>query len=145
MLGHHVVSALSRARVTVVVVLFAVVCSVLGAGTASAKERSVTVMTQNLYQGTEFRHFAALQGKKEVTFNEAIEATSVAAADIISGNATTYDTVPLPPPQGNLPSCPANTAEPELMPTPRRRAADCNNYLSERCQFVLGCGFALGS
>jgi hypothetical protein len=52
------------------------VCTALGAGTAAAKERSVTVMTQNLYQGTEFRNFAALQGKKEVTFGEAIAATS---------------------------------------------------------------------
>jgi endonuclease/exonuclease/phosphatase family metal-dependent hydrolase len=42
---------------------------------ATAGERSVTVMTQNLYQGTEFKHFAALQGKKP-TLNEALEATT---------------------------------------------------------------------
>jgi hypothetical protein len=76
MLSHHVVSALSRGRVTLAVVLFALAWSVLGAGTASANERSVTVMTQNLYQGTEFRNFAALQGKEKVTFEEAIAATT---------------------------------------------------------------------
>jgi hypothetical protein len=75
MFGHHVVSALARARVTLAVLLFAVVWTALGAGTASAKERSVTVMTQNLYQGTEFKHFAALQGKT-VSKEEAIAATT---------------------------------------------------------------------
>ncbi|MCW3028897.1 MAG: hypothetical protein JWN81_2108 [Solirubrobacterales bacterium] len=46
----------------------------IGAGAAHA-DGSVTVMTQNLYQGTEFRHFAALQGTTP-TINEALAATT---------------------------------------------------------------------
>jgi hypothetical protein len=38
-------------------------------------DSSVTVMTQNLYQGTEFRHFAALEGTNP-SFNEALAATT---------------------------------------------------------------------
>jgi hypothetical protein len=45
-----------------------------GAGSAYA-DGSVTVMTQNLYQGTEFRHFAALAGTTP-TFAQALEATT---------------------------------------------------------------------
>jgi endonuclease/exonuclease/phosphatase family metal-dependent hydrolase len=72
----HVVSPLSRSRLALLVLLFALAWSALDAVCASAKERAVTVMTQNLYQGTEFRHFAALQGKEKVSFEEAIAATS---------------------------------------------------------------------
>lgn len=45
------------------------------AGAARADRRSVTVMTQNLYQGTEFRHIQALAGKTP-TFSEAIAAST---------------------------------------------------------------------
>jgi Endonuclease/Exonuclease/phosphatase family len=43
-----------------VFILFAIVWSVIGVGSANADKRSVTVMTQNLYQGTEFAHIRAL-------------------------------------------------------------------------------------
>jgi endonuclease/exonuclease/phosphatase family metal-dependent hydrolase len=51
---------------------------VMGAlfGAASAYgDGNVTVMTQNLYQGTEFRHFAGLQGTTP-SFGQALEATT---------------------------------------------------------------------
>src|SRR4051812_7761559 len=40
----------------------AVVWVALGAATAAGADRQLTVMTYNIYQGTEFRHFAALTG-----------------------------------------------------------------------------------
>jgi Endonuclease/Exonuclease/phosphatase family len=55
-----------------------VVIWVVGAGAAYAGENgahSVTVMTQNLYQGTEFRNFEALAGTNP-TLGEALAATS---------------------------------------------------------------------
>jgi Endonuclease/Exonuclease/phosphatase family len=45
------------------------------AGGARAHQRSVTVMTQNLYQGTEFRHIQALAGANP-TLEQALEATT---------------------------------------------------------------------
>lgn len=58
-------------------ILCAVAWAVIGAGTASADKRSVTVMTQNLYQGTEFAHIRVLaQSKEPVSFNQAIAATT---------------------------------------------------------------------
>jgi hypothetical protein len=58
------------------VVLFAVASAILGAGSAYADEgHSVTVMTQNLYQGTEFRNFQALQGTTP-TLEQALGATT---------------------------------------------------------------------
>jgi Endonuclease/Exonuclease/phosphatase family len=80
MSGHRLRSALSPFKPSRPralrrgVLLLAVAWAVLGAGTAAA-DSSVTVMTQNLYQGTEFRNFAALQGKT-VSFEEALFATS---------------------------------------------------------------------
>ncbi|MCW3069123.1 MAG: Endonuclease/exonuclease/phosphatase [Solirubrobacterales bacterium] len=55
-------------------ILVLVAWSALGAGAAQA-DKSFTVMTQNLYQGTEFRNFAALQGTN-AGFEEALAATS---------------------------------------------------------------------
>jgi hypothetical protein len=51
-----------------------VACSMIGAATAQAGQ--VTVMTQNLYQGTEFAHIQALTKTKSPSFEEAIAATS---------------------------------------------------------------------
>jgi Endonuclease/Exonuclease/phosphatase family len=48
---------------------------IVAAGGASAEERSVTVMTQNLYQGTEFSHIQALAGANP-TLEQALEATT---------------------------------------------------------------------
>lgn len=56
-------------------ILFAIAWGIVGVGSANAGQRSVTVMTQNLYQGTEFAHFAALQGTTP-TFEEALAATT---------------------------------------------------------------------
>jgi endonuclease/exonuclease/phosphatase family metal-dependent hydrolase len=57
--------------------------SLFGVASASADDggggdhggRTLTVMTQNLYQGTEFKHFAALAGKK-TSLEEALAATT---------------------------------------------------------------------
>jgi hypothetical protein len=48
---------------------------IVAAGSASADQRSVTVMTQNLYQGTEFSHIQALAGANP-TLEQALEATT---------------------------------------------------------------------
>jgi hypothetical protein len=47
----------------------------IAAGPARADQRAVTVMTQNLYQGTEFRHIQALAGANP-TLEQALEATT---------------------------------------------------------------------
>ena len=47
-----------------VVVVLALALALVGASSAAAARRSVTVMTQNLYQGTEFRHFARTPSSK---------------------------------------------------------------------------------
>jgi Endonuclease/Exonuclease/phosphatase family len=52
-----------------------VVLAAMAAATARADQRSVTVMTQNLYQGTEFRHIQALAGANP-TLEQALEATT---------------------------------------------------------------------
>jgi endonuclease/exonuclease/phosphatase family metal-dependent hydrolase len=67
-------SRIASHRWTPVLVLVAAAWAVLGAGSAYG-DGSLTVMTQNIYQGTEFAHFAALQGT-EPTFEQALEATS---------------------------------------------------------------------
>lgn len=93
MLGHHVLPTPSRSRALWrAVILLAVAWAVIGVGTASADEHgrgdagSVTVMTQNLYQGTEFANFRALQGTTP-TFEEALAATS---ADYATYQATRF-------------------------------------------------------
>lgn len=53
----------------------AVALAALTATPARADQRSVTVMTQNLYQGTEFRHIQALAGANP-TLEEALAATT---------------------------------------------------------------------
>ena len=63
-------------RRSALVCALALVCLGFGAATAQAGPNSVIVMTQNLYQGTEFRHFSELQGKTP-TEQEAILATTV--------------------------------------------------------------------
>ncbi len=66
------------------VLAFAVAWAVLGAGTAYADDgRSVTVMTQNLYQGTEFRNFQALQGTTP-TLAHALAATTADYATYVA-------------------------------------------------------------
>lgn len=47
----------------------------VAAGGAQANQRAVTVMTQNLYQGTEFRHIQAIAGTNP-TLEQALEATT---------------------------------------------------------------------
>jgi hypothetical protein len=54
-------------------ILFAVAWALIGAGSAAA-DNNTTVMTQNLYQGTEFANIAGL--KSGVGFPEALLATS---------------------------------------------------------------------
>ncbi len=64
-------SALRRA-----VILFAVAWAAIGTATAHARG-PVTVMTQNIYQGTEFAKIRALaESKKPVSFGEAIVLTT---------------------------------------------------------------------
>jgi hypothetical protein len=67
-------------------VLFAAGWALIGAGSAAA-DSNLTVMTQNLYQGTEFAHIAALQGKTP-TFEEALAATT---ADYATYQATRFN------------------------------------------------------
>jgi len=62
-----------RALITLAVAIVAPL--IVAAGSASADQRSVTVMTQNLYQGTEFRHIQALAGANP-TLEQALEATT---------------------------------------------------------------------
>ena len=62
-------------RRAVVLSLLALTVAGLGASSVQAAP-SVVVMTQNIYQGTEFRHFSALQGKTP-TEEEAILATTL--------------------------------------------------------------------
>lgn len=64
--GHILALALAGALMALAVIL---------AGVARADQRSVTVMTQNLYQGTEFRHIQALAGANP-TLEEALAATT---------------------------------------------------------------------
>lgn len=57
------------------VVALALMLALIGAGRASADQRSITVMTQNVYQGTEFRHIQELAGTTP-TFEQALAATT---------------------------------------------------------------------
>jgi hypothetical protein len=91
MLAHHVRPVLVRAgAVRRAVILFAFAWAVIGAGTAYADDhhgdRSVTVMTQNLYQGTEFRNLQGLVGKNP-TLEQALAATT---ADYVTYVATRF-------------------------------------------------------
>ena len=65
-------------------VLFAVAWALMGAGSAAA-DTNVTVMTQNVYQGTEFRHITEI--KPGASFPEALVATS---ADYATYEATRF-------------------------------------------------------
>jgi endonuclease/exonuclease/phosphatase family metal-dependent hydrolase len=68
--------SLRRARAALrVVTLCAIAVIALGVGAAQAHERVVTVMTQNLYQGTEFANLRALAGTTP-TFAQALAATT---------------------------------------------------------------------
>jgi endonuclease/exonuclease/phosphatase family metal-dependent hydrolase len=70
-------SSVQPARLLLVFVLAAILWSMIALGSANADKRSVTVMTQNLYQGTEFAHIRVLaQSKEPVSFEEAIAATT---------------------------------------------------------------------
>ncbi len=71
---------MSRHRITtalaaVIVSALAAGLSAVGAYADSSEGHSVTIMTQNLYQGTEFRHIQGLVGH-EVSFEEALAATT---------------------------------------------------------------------
>ncbi len=67
---------LMRAGVIALAVASALMAlTVVVASVARADQRSVTVMTQNLYQGTEFRHIQALAGTNP-TLEEALAATT---------------------------------------------------------------------
>jgi endonuclease/exonuclease/phosphatase family metal-dependent hydrolase len=86
MSDHPILTTLSRPRAFLrALILAAVAGGVIGAGSASA-DSNLTVMTQNLYQGTEFAHFAALQGTTP-TFAQALEATT---ADYATYQATRF-------------------------------------------------------
>jgi hypothetical protein len=79
MLGHRSFSKMSGGRVARCALLlsaFVLAWAAIGAGSAGADQRSVTVMTQNLYQGTEFAHIRALIGKEGLTTSEVLEATT---------------------------------------------------------------------
>jgi hypothetical protein len=65
-------------------ILFAAAWALIGAGSAAA-DTNLTVMTQNVYQGTEFSHIAEL--KAGTTFPEALVATS---ADYATYEATRF-------------------------------------------------------
>jgi hypothetical protein len=84
----HAVSTLLRPpAVWRAVILFAVAWGAIGTATAHAGG-PVTVMTQNLYQGTEFAHIRVLAtSKNPVSFNEAIAATT---ADYATYTATRF-------------------------------------------------------
>jgi hypothetical protein len=66
---------LKTLRLTGVLAMLALTVAAFAASAAQAQP-SVLVMTQNLYQGTEFRHFASLQGHTP-TQEEAILATTL--------------------------------------------------------------------
>jgi hypothetical protein len=66
--------AMKRRWMRVSLLVLVVVAALFGA-TSAYGDGSITVMTQNLYQGTEFRHFAALQGT-EPTLEQALAATT---------------------------------------------------------------------
>jgi hypothetical protein len=74
MLRHRIKSTFVRPRAVLRAMILCSAVWALGAAPAHA-DGSVTVMTQNLYQGTEFAHFAALQGTTP-GFNEALAATT---------------------------------------------------------------------
>jgi hypothetical protein len=65
-------------------ILFAFAWALIGAGSAAA-DTNLNVMTQNVYQGTEFRHITEL--KAGTTFEQALAATS---ADYATYEATRF-------------------------------------------------------
>jgi hypothetical protein len=75
----HPARALART-----VVAFVVALTIVGVGSAHAERgRSVTVMTQNLYQGTEFRNIQALVGGTP-TLQQALAATTADYATYVA-------------------------------------------------------------
>jgi endonuclease/exonuclease/phosphatase family metal-dependent hydrolase len=85
MLRHRIPTSWRPAALLRALILSTVAWAVIGVGSAYA-DGSVTVMTQNVYQGTEFAHFAALQGTNP-SFTEALFATS---ADYATYEATRF-------------------------------------------------------
>ena len=65
----------SLVRLLMALAAATVALAAVAVGVARADQRSVTVMTQNLYQGTEFRHIQALAGANP-TLPQALEATT---------------------------------------------------------------------
>jgi hypothetical protein len=63
------------ARLLIALAATTVALAIATTGSARADQRSVTVMTQNLYQGTEFRHIQTLAGTNP-TLEQALEATT---------------------------------------------------------------------
>lgn len=81
---HALVDALG---ILLILLLALIVIAALAAGTARAdRQRTITVMTQNLYQGTEFRHIQSLLGTTP-SFEEALAATT---ADYATYRATRF-------------------------------------------------------
>jgi hypothetical protein len=74
MLRHRIQSSSIRPRALMRATILCAFVWAIGAAPAHA-DGSATVMTQNLYQGTEFAHFAALQGTTP-TLTEALAATT---------------------------------------------------------------------
>lgn len=85
MMCHHVPATLSRSAALLrTFILFALALVVVGVGSAyAAGPPPVKVMTQNLYQGTEFRHIQGLVGK-EPSFEEALAATTADYATYVA-------------------------------------------------------------
>jgi hypothetical protein len=69
----HRIRVFAHAQIALAAAIVALI--IVAAGSASADQRSVTVMTQNLYQGTEFSHIQALAGANP-TLEQALEATT---------------------------------------------------------------------
>jgi hypothetical protein len=83
--SHRIPTTLFRPRALLRgLILVAVAWGVVGAGSAAA-DTNLNVMTQNVYQGTEFRHIAEL--KPGTKFPEALVATS---ADYATYEATNF-------------------------------------------------------
>jgi hypothetical protein len=72
----HTLARHTLARLLLALAAASLALGAIAAGGARADQRSVTVMTQNLYQGTEFRHIQALAGANP-TLQQALEATTV--------------------------------------------------------------------
>ena len=76
MRSHTALQSSRPAALLRTLVLLAIAWGIVGVSTATADKRSVTVMTQNLYQGTEFAHIRALVAGPPPTQAEVLKATT---------------------------------------------------------------------